>query len=313
MGATTTGTIYYQNEQQEATGLTGETILDTSLRAGINHLHACGGHALCSTCRIIVDEGTENLQPPTAEEQAMADKMGFTDQIRLACQTHINGPISIRRPVVDEVDLSIISQDVRKSQSIGSEKCITALFTDIIGFTAFTENTPPYDLVHILNRYYFMSGTVIKANKGRIIDYYGDGFLAIFGLDMDDSDQSTSQHAACAIQAGRALYEMLLSLNEYLESLKYPGFRIRAGAHSGKAIVGQVGLEGMKKFGAFGDTINLASRIEQAGKTLGTSFLVSEETGNMARQSGLDYPTGRDFEIEVKGKTGAYRVTEVLV
>src|SRR5690606_5370617 len=64
----------------------GSTLLDVSLAAGIPHYHACGGRARCSTCRVVVLEGKDNLGPRSAAEQAVADRRGWPATTRLACQ-----------------------------------------------------------------------------------------------------------------------------------------------------------------------------------------------------------------------------------
>src|SRR5688572_10025915 len=67
----------------------GQTILDAALESGIPHFHACGGNAECSTCRIIVMEGSEYLTPINDKEQRLRNIVPFPPKIRLACQTGV--------------------------------------------------------------------------------------------------------------------------------------------------------------------------------------------------------------------------------
>ena len=280
-----------------------QTILAASLSASINHAHACGGHAKCSSCRVIVLEGLENCCQRNKAEQSLAEKLGFTEKIRLACQTTISGPVKVRRPVLDDIDIEMASKANREGpNSIGQEKEATMLFADIEGYTAFTEAALPYDVVHMLNRYYFQMGKVIRKHNGFIMDYFGDGLLAIFGL----SDNNT--HALDAVNAGLDMQAEIQKLNPYFKNLFDDGFKVRIGVNTGKVIVGSIGVTGMSKLAAIGDAVNLAARIEATNKDLNTYFLISESTYTKTRDSIV---IKNKFDISLKGKKGEYRVFEV--
>jgi adenylate cyclase len=85
-----------------------DTILEAMLKAEIRHAHVCGCKGNCSTCRVYITDGLSPCLPRTEREENVALKLGFPDHIRLACQTKINGDITIRRPVVDDLDIDII-------------------------------------------------------------------------------------------------------------------------------------------------------------------------------------------------------------
>ena len=74
-----------------------ETILTASLRNDIQHLHACGGLGMCSTCRVEVLSGEDNLHPKSESEQALSDKLELPSNIRLACQTKVKGNVKLKR------------------------------------------------------------------------------------------------------------------------------------------------------------------------------------------------------------------------
>lgn len=278
-----------------------ETILESTLRNGIGHAHACGGNALCSTCRVYIKDGEENLMPRTEEEQELAQQLGLLPEVRLACQTKIKGDIKIKRLVRDEVDEAIILKDgtSKKPRSLGVEKDASILFIDIADYTSFAENTPPYDVVHVLNRYFHITGKIIKRHGGKIIDYYGDGILAIFGLDDNPN------HAQNLLNAGYEICDQIEEFDHDVHDLIDADFKIRLGAHSGPVIWGTIGIEGMQKEAAIGSTVNLASRIENANKQLNTRFLCSEEF--FKRLSNPCYVVG-EHEIEAKGKKGKFKV-----
>lgn len=279
----------------------GETILHASLKKGINHAHACGGHAQCSTCRVFIDKGLENVNPRNKAEQELATKLKFSPEIRLACQTTVCGKVEARRLVIDDIDRDMIfaSGLSEEPRSLGEVIDASVLFVDIADYTAFTERTPAYDVVHILNRYFYIAGNIIKKNHGRIIDYYGDGLLAIFGL------EENKDHARNVINAGFELQMAIQKFDTEVHSLVNSAFKIRLGAHTGKVIWGTIGIEGMQKEAAIGDTVNFASRIEQANKTLNTSFLISEA---LYKKFEKWCTISGEYEIEVKGKQGNHKV-----
>ena len=162
---------------------TDESILTAALRNGINHLHACGGSARCSTCRIQVVSGLENCNPRNELELKLADTHNFSDDVRLACQTTITGNVDIRRLLVDIEDLKFSTLNHKKLGPIGSHRKVAILFADIQGFTPMSERMQSYDVMYVLNKYFDFAGKIINANGGEINNYIGDAFLAIFGLD----------------------------------------------------------------------------------------------------------------------------------
>ncbi|MBT5874123.1 MAG: (2Fe-2S)-binding protein [Candidatus Latescibacteria bacterium] len=88
----------------------GTSILEASLEAGIPHTHLCGGKSRCSTCRVLIIEGIENCSPRNGREQEIADGLHYPPSLRLACQTTIDGDVSLRRLVVDQEDVALTSQ-----------------------------------------------------------------------------------------------------------------------------------------------------------------------------------------------------------
>ena len=156
-----------------------ETILDAALKADINHAHVCGCNGRCSTCRVYVMDGLSNCLPRNENEEKVAAKLGFPDNIRLACQTKIKGDITIKRPVVDELDKEIILKQFNDESGtkLGKEIDLAILFTDIENYTQFAEAFPAYDVVHVLNRYFQTMNEIIVQHKGIISDVAGDGIL----------------------------------------------------------------------------------------------------------------------------------------
>jgi adenylate cyclase len=296
--------VLYILERQTITADTSETLLQTSLRAGIPHAHACGGNARCSTCRVVIVEGLEYCAARSELEQSLAERLHFTPEIRLACQTTIGGDVKLRRLVLDDKDLQLTDQRSAGTEptSAGEEKRLAVLFADIRGFTPFAEALPAFDVVHVLNRYFNDMGLVINRNGGQIDNYMGDGLMALFGL---------KNESGAALQAVRAGLEMLAAtqnLKPYLEAIYGSSFQIGVGIHYGDVVLGAIGAQSLKRVTAIGDAVNLASRIEAANKKAGTSLLVSQETYNQI----LDYvEVGRAINATLPGKKGEYALYEV--
>ena len=236
--------VHMFKEQREISCSEDSTILEATLAAHIDHAHACGGRAKCSTCKISIVEGMENCNPRNSAEQKMADKLNFPPEIRLACQTNIIGDISIRRMVSDKLDMDIIFEQFSEDSKIalGSQQKLTIVFTDIINYTSLAEKFPPYDIVHVLNRYYRIMNAIIQDNNGIISDVAGDGILAVFGTDKK-SDNSVLD----AINAIEGMNEKLDLFNIYLKENFNIQFGIRAGVHYGNVIIGPFDTGAMKK------------------------------------------------------------------
>jgi adenylate cyclase len=298
--------LYYLPDEREVETEVAESILQASLRAGIPHAHACGGMARCSTCRVLILEGLEQCNPRNAKEKNLAERLHFGSEIRLACQTRITGEVKLRRPVLDEIDVELTSQITPGTtpSPVGEEKKIAILFADINGYTPFAEALPPYDVIHVLSRYFHLMGKVITRHDGYISDYVGDGIMALFGI------ENPAGAALRAVKAGVEMLATLEKLNPYLETMYKKSFQIRLGVHYGEVVVGTIGVANMKKLAAIGDAVNFASRIEAANKEMGTKFLISEDTYQQVRDH---FRVNRCcIHVTLRGKSGEYILYEVI-
>jgi adenylate cyclase len=297
-------TIIYQNEKVVEAD-TATTILQASLQNGIPHTHVCGGNARCSTCRVLVLSGLEHCCPRNEKEQKMADRRNFSPTVRLACQTSIGGDVTLRRLVIDNEDEELVDQEVlgASPRSVGEERQVAILFSDIRGFTAFSEAHLPYDVIHVLNRYFNRVGSIINRHGGQIDNFMGDGIMALFGT--DDAPDATLR----AVRAGVEMLIAVEAMQPYFEVQFKTNFRIGVGVHFGEVVLGVVGVGERRRLTAIGDAVNLASRIESANKEAGTGFLISEDAYQQVRDR---VQIGKHVELPIKGKTGEYSLHEVL-
>ncbi len=281
-------------------------ILEASLDAGISHTHVCGGKARCSTCRVLILEGLEHLKPRNEKEKRLSKIKGFPHNVRLACQTTITGDIKLRRLVFDEQDINeAVSQGTQSLGEQGREQHLSILFSDIRSFTSFSEKNLPYDIIHILNRYFEAVGHCINENGGYIDKYMGDGIMAIFGLDKEFQSKSSY----LAVNTALSMIHALNEFNIYLKDHFSHEFTIGIGVHTGNVIIGNMGYHKKMDFTAIGDTVNTASRIESVNKQTSTSILVSETTYQEVKDQ---FKWSQKVIAKVKGKEQALSLYEPI-
>jgi len=247
----------------------------TILEAGIPHYHVCGGKARCSTCRIVVQEGGEHLSPPNKAELKLREQKKIPENVRLACQTRvIKGDVKIQRIIRDETDLNlyVYGSDCENIQTVGDEKAMALFFLDIRNFTPFIEQHLPFDVIHIIRRLNIMFNDVIVEHKGKIIEYTGDGFYAVFGF-----DEPVKEAVNNAYNAGKQILESLIGLNEnYITKYFDHKIDVGIGLHSGKVIVGKTGVKEHNPYTVMGFPVNVAARLEAATKELNNNFIISD-------------------------------------
>ena len=135
----------------------------------------------------------------------------------------------------------------------GETKELTFLFSDIRGFTPFSEKLTPYDVVFILNRYFNRMVRVVEENKGTVDNYIGDGMVAIFGL-HDEKDP-----AHHAVKSALEMCSEMDDMKPYLKTMYGQDFDIGVGIHWGEAVVGDIAAGKSKRLTAIGDARVLIS------------------------------------------------------
>jgi adenylate cyclase len=146
----------------------------------------------------------------------------------------------------------------------------TVMFSDLRGFTSFAEQLEPDQVIRILNRYLTaMVDEAIIPNGGTLVDYMGDGIMAVFGAPIEMPD-----HADRALAAARAKLQRLEEFNTWMQAEFGfdKSFRMGIGLNSGLVMSGNVGSETRLAYTAIGDTTNTAARLE--GMTKGTDLML---------------------------------------
>jgi len=151
----------------------------------------------------------------------------------------------------------------------------TIMFTDLRGFTTFSESRPADEVISVVNRFLSEQTDAIMAHGGTIIAYLGDGLMAAFGAPIEQPDHADrALRASCELIATR-----LPALNEWMRAHGYgEGFRMGIGLNSGSFISGNVGHERRLEYTAIGDVTNTASRIQELTKGTRHMLLFSGST-----------------------------------
>jgi adenylate cyclase len=201
----------------------------------------------------------------------------------------------------------VISQVLDRPELLrlgGDEKQLTAMFSDIRGFTALSEGLTPSGLVELLNEYFSEMTEVIFKNQGTLDKYIGDAMMAFWGAPLDVPD-----HAARACRAAIEMTSALARLQERWSQQGRPRIDIGIGLNTGPMLVGNMGSERRFNYTIMGDSVNLASRLEGVNKTFGTRVIISESTAAEAHS----VVTVRELDmIRVKGKTKPVTIYELL-
>lgn len=270
----------------------GFSVLEASRFARIPHASVCGGRGRCSTCRIRVIEGFDSLPPPSPGEARVLGRVGAPANVRLACQL---------RPTHDLTAHPLLPADARASDGYsqpsylaGQEQNIAIMFADLRSFTGMAEHKLPYDLVFILNRYFEVVGEAVTRAGGIVDKFIGDGAMALFGIE-------TGAEAGCR-RALVAAWEIVNGVDKLSRSLAVElaePLKIGVGIHSGPAVVGRMGYGAATHLTAIGDTVNVASRLQDLTKEYGCQLIVSEQVAKLA---GLDLSLFPRHELAVRNR-----------
>ena len=207
------------------------------------------------------------------------------------------------RFVPDTVVDQVLAEAKDGLRLTGKLRLCTLLFTDMRGFTTFSEDKPAEEVFSILNFYFGEISQAILDHGGTLVSYLGDGIISVFGAPLDQPD-----HADRALAASREiLLERLPRFNEWIREQGYgDGFRMGIGLNSGQIMCGTLGSEQRMDYTMIGDAVNTASRLE--GMTKGTPFplFMADTTRELLHEE----PDDLMFvaELEVRGRSEKVKV-----
>lgn len=186
----------------------------------------------------------------------------------------------------------------------GENKFLTVFFSDIVGFSTFSEKKSPEHLVKFLNEYLSSMTNLVFINKGTLDKYIGDAVMAFWG-----APTPIENHAYLACSTALQMQAELVKLRKKWETEGETLIKVRMGINTGNMVVGNVGGKERFDYTVMGDNVNLASRLEGANKEYSTLIMISESTYDEIKEHFLC----RELDlIIVKGKSKPIKVYELI-
>ena len=186
----------------------------------------------------------------------------------------------------------------------GRRRGISILFSDVAGFTSFSEKLTPDQVVELLNRYLTPHCDAVFEHGGTIDKFIGDAVMAFYGDPIPQED-----HAVRACRSALSVQARLPAFEPVWRGYGLTNFVVRIGINSGEAVVGSMGSAHRSDYTCMGDAVNLASRLEGANKAFGTRILLGASTYDAAGHAIVAKPLGR---LGVVGKSAPVAVYELM-
>jgi class 3 adenylate cyclase/CHASE2 domain-containing sensor protein len=180
----------------------------------------------------------------------------------------------------------------------GETREVTMLFSDVVGFSSLSEAMRPEEIVSLMNGYLTSMSEAIEGAGGFVDKYVGDAIVAIFGAPVRSAD-----HAIEAVAAALDCQRRLDAFNRE----HAPPVHHRVGLNTGEALIGNIGSRRRFNYTAFGDNVNLASRLEQVNTSFGTSILAAE---SVVMATGAAFVWREIDTVRVRGRSAPVTVFE---
>jgi len=195
----------------------------------------------------------------------------------------------------------------------GDRREVTVLFSDIRGFTTFSEKHSPQEVVNLLNEYLTAMTDVIFAWEGTLDKFVGDEIMVFWGAPMPQPD-----HAERAIRCALAMRQRLDELQTEWEKRGVESLDAGIGINSGEVLVGNIGAEGKKMdYTIIGDHVNLGARVEALTRNYASPILVTEHTLDCLKHEATGTVEGLQFEevdeVTVKGRNKPVKLFAVAM
>lgn len=219
---------------------------------------------------------------------------------------HIKHTAKMLSPYVESQLAHKIGEQRKLPTLDGENRQISALFSDIRGFSTFAERwqDDPKKLAYLLNMYLTRVTKALMDNSGYVDKYMGDAVVALFGAPLDDEE-----HAKHACEAALKMKHEIELMREEFHAQGLPDVYTRIGVNSDTMYVGNIGAKEVLDYTAIGDGMNLASRLEGANKAYNTVIIIGEGTWLRAK----DHIEVRELDVvRVNGKKQPVRIFELL-
>ncbi len=188
-----------------------------------------------------------------------------------------------------------VAKALVKDQSHTLKTEVSVLFLDIRNFSSFVELKDPQEVNDFQNSLFCPLIEIINKHKGVVNQILGDGFMATFGVPVEDQN-----HISQSVSAG---LEMLEKLESLISQKIIPPTKVGIGVHTGKVVTGNIGNEIRKQYSVSGTTVVIAARLEQLNKQLNTRFLISQNVYNVVKDEVCNFSIFKGIQLKGFEKT----------
>lgn len=213
----------------------------------------------------------------------------------------------VRKAFSKYVSPAVVEELLKNEKNLelgGSKKHLTVLFSDLRGFTTFSEKLDPKELGDFLNLYLTKMTEEIYSTSGTVDKFIGDAIMAFYGAPVPN--EKHAQHACrCALQSVKKL-ELL---NIQLKGRNFPHLEMGMGINTGDVSVGNMGSSMIQNYTVMGDAVNLASRLEGLTRMYGNFIILGPLTYEAVKG---EFTTREIDQVVVKGKTTAIHIYDLL-
>jgi adenylate cyclase len=214
----------------------------------------------------------------------------------------------VRKMLGQYVSPAVLKEVMDKKQNltaeVGKKENLTILFSDVRGFTTFSEGNSSEQVVEMLNYYLDKMVDLVFQNNGTLDKFIGDAVMAFYGAPIRDVN-----HAESAVKTCLQMKKALIEVNDYFKSKNWPEFEIGIGLNTGDVILGNIGSSKKLDYTVIGDNVNLASRMEGLTKPYHCKILISQSTFDQLNGT---YPCRIIDLVRVKGKLRPIAIYEPL-
>ena len=266
-------------------GQRGLTLLELSRENRIPHPSTCGGKGRCSSCRVLVLNGVDKLPPPTPLEQRILDRIQAPHGVRLACQIRPERDLRVKILMADQLNTEgQLGLDFATAHTTD----VAVLFADIRAFSQLGRTQLPGDVIVMLDHVLKDLVQATVAHSGKVVQLQTDGMMAIFEMKSD-----ARAGARAALDCADAMLAAADSANRHFAKVLPIPLRVGIGIHVGPAVIARQqkpftsdpahlapGAQGLV---VIGETVTIASRLEEATKELSADCVISRDTYDAAR------------------------------
>jgi adenylate cyclase len=221
------------------------------------------------------------------------------DNLSRAITDMANGLSAFKKYIPADLVKTLITEGIEARPGVALRP-MTVMFVDLAGFTAISERMGDR-VLPILSEYLNCVSTCVADHQGTIDKFIGDAVMAFWGAPTNNEHHALDA-CRCAIAIQRAMQTLGI-----VDDVGDP-LRVRIGINSGPMLVGNIGSDVRLNYTVIGDAVNVASRLEGANKTCGTTILIGEETRALA---GRDFAVRELDTMQVRGRSGSLRVFEL--